>query len=204
MMIRSIRQLIRQALATCGVLVPVVLVAASGGPDPRAVEPKAVSEVRLTLERLPRYGVFDFLAFRLDRGEVTLEGYAYGPWLKSDAANAVKRLPGVNDVSDMVEILPASQTDDRIRWITFLQIYTDNALERYAPWGASGARFDAFQYGGAAGMQPFGYPVHIIVRGGRMTLVGRVDNAADKAIVELRAREVPGVFAVDNQLATSR
>lgn len=52
-------------------------------------------------------------------------------------------------------------------------------------------------------MQPFGYPIHIIVRGGRTTLVGVVDNPADKQIAGMRAREVPGVFAVDNQLQTS-
>ena len=146
MTIRSSRQLIRYALAISGVLVTMAVVAVSAGPGSKAVEPKATSEVRLTLERLPRYGVFDFLAFRFARGAVTLEGYAYGPWLKSDAIDAVKRLPGVDDVSDMVEILLASRTDDRIRWITFLQIYTDRALERYAPWGANGARFDTFQY----------------------------------------------------------
>lgn len=204
MMIRNARQLIRRPLAMAGVLVPMAVVAASAGPGSKVVEPKATADVRLTLERLPRYGVFDFLAFRFDRGAVTLEGYAYGPWLKSDAIDAVKRLPGVDDVSDRVEILLASQTDDRIRWITFLQIYTDNALERYAPWGANGARFDTFQYGGAPGMQPVGYPIHIIFKGGRTTLVGAVDNSADKQIAGMRAREVPGVFAVDNQLVTSR
>jgi hypothetical protein len=182
----------------------VAAAAASPVPGAKTVEPGATAAVRVALERLPRYGVFDFLAFRLDRGAVTLEGYAYGPWLKSDAADTLKGLPGVAEVADTVEILPASQSDDRIRWITFFNIYTDTALERYAPWGATGARFDAFQYGGAPGMQPLGYPIHIIVRGGRTTLVGAVDNAADKQIAGIRAREVPGVFAVENQLTTAR
>ena len=180
------------------------VVAASPARGVKMVEPGAAAAVRVALEGLPRYGVFDFLAFRLDRGAVTLEGYAYRPSLTSDAADTMKRLPGVVEVADTVEILPASPGDDRVRWITFFNIYTDTTLERYAPWGATGARFDAFQYGGAPGMQPLGYPIHIVVRGGRTTLVGTVDNAGDKQIAGIRAREVPGVFAVDNQLATAR
>ena len=51
-------------------------------------------------------------------------------------------------------------------------------------------------------MQPLGtYPIHIIVRNGHTTLHGTVDTEMDKRMAELRAREVGGVFSVDNQLA---
>ena len=33
--------------------------------------------VRRMLERLPYYGVFDFIVFRIDRGTVYLAGYSY-------------------------------------------------------------------------------------------------------------------------------
>lgn len=167
-------------------------------------EPETRSAVRLALERLPRYGVFDSLGFRLEGGAVTLEGYAYGPWLGRDATAAVERLPGVAEVANGVETLPVSKADDRIRWMTFYQIYTDDGLARYAPGGAVGARFDAFQFGGFPGTQPAGYSIHIIVNRARTTLVGVVDNAADRQIAEVRAREVPGVFAVDNRLVVAR
>jgi osmotically-inducible protein OsmY len=50
-------------------------------------------------------------------------------------------------------------------------------------------------------MQPLGsYPIHIIVKNGRTTLLGVVDNKGDKQIAEVRAREVSGVFAVENEL----
>jgi osmotically-inducible protein OsmY len=50
-------------------------------------------------------------------------------------------------------------------------------------------------------MQPFGtYPIHIIVRNGRTTLVGIIDNEADKTLAGVRAREVPQVFNVENDL----
>ena len=55
------------------------------------------------------------------------------------------------------------------------------------------------------GMQPVGpYATHIIVKNGRTMLLGVVDNAADRQIAEVRAREVPGVFEVENSLIVTR
>ena len=169
-------------------------------------EKETTFEVRRALERLPYYGVFDFLAFSVDRGTVTLMGYAYRGTLKSEVERAVKRIPGIDEVANKIEILPASQNDDRIRWATFYNIYTDDFLSRYAPGGAIGARYAALHsFGHFPGMQPFGtYPIHIIVKNGRMTLLGVVDNDADKTIVGVRAREVTGVFRVDNELVVRK
>ena len=161
--------------------------------------------VRRALERLPYYGVFDFLAFGADRGTVTLVGSAYRASLKSDAEQAVKRIPGVDEVANKIEVLPASQNDDRIRWAAFYNIYSDDFLSRYAPGGAMSARYEALQFARFPGMQPFGtYPIHIIVKNGRMTLMGVVDNDADKQLAGVRAREVTGVFGVENELVVSK
>ena len=55
------------------------------------------------------------------------------------------------------------------------------------------------------GMQPVGrYPIHIVVKGGRTMLLGVVDSAADRQIAEVRAREVSGVFEVENDLVAGR
>jgi hyperosmotically inducible periplasmic protein len=157
--------------------------------------------VRNALERLPYYGVFDFMAFGVDRGTVTLTGYAYRGSLRSAAENATKRASGVDEVANKLEVLPASPYDDRIRWATFYKIYTDSFLSRYAPGGAPGALREAFEARSFPGLQPFGtYPIHIIVKSGRTTLVGVVDNRADRQIAEMRAREVSGVFEVINEL----
>ena len=54
-------------------------------------------------------------------------------------------------------------------------------------------------------MQPVGvYPIHIIVKNGRTMLLGVVDNPADGQLAELRAREVTGVFDVENGLSVAR
>jgi hyperosmotically inducible periplasmic protein len=162
-------------------------------------------QVQRALQRLPYYGVFDFLAFGIDRGVVTLSGYAYRGTLKSDATTAVKRVAGVEEVGDKIELLPASQGDDRIRWATFYNIYTDDFLSRYAPGGAMSARYEALSSGRFPNMQPFGtYPIHIVVKNGRTTLFGVVDNEADKTVAGLRAREVTGVFGVENELVVKK
>ena len=48
------------------------------------------------------------------------------------------------------------------------------------------------------------YPIHIIVKNGRITLLGVVDNETDKTLAGMRAREVEGAFAVDNQLVVRK
>ena len=55
------------------------------------------------------------------------------------------------------------------------------------------------------GMQPVSrYPIHIVVKNSRTMLLGVVDSAADRQIAEFRAREVSGVFEVENGLVAAR
>jgi len=157
--------------------------------------------IERALHRLPYYGVFDFLSYGVERGTATLAGYVYRGNLRTDASREVKKVSGVDEVANKIEILPASQEDDRIRWATFSNIYTDEFLSRYAPGGVMGARREVLSAAQYPGMQPFGtYPIHIIVKNGRTTLVGVVDNESDKILAGVRAREVPLVFGVENQL----
>jgi hyperosmotically inducible periplasmic protein len=186
-------------------LLAAVVVAAAATPRAQSVASRQTTErVRSTLAELPHYGVFDFVAFGFDRGTVTLEGYAYNGSLKSDAAKALKQVGGVDEVGNKIEILPASQNDDRIRWSTFYKIYTDDFLSRYAPGGPMTARYEALQFRRFPGLQPYGtYPIHIVVKHGRTTLLGVVDNEADKMLAGVRAREITGVFAVENELVVN-
>src|SRR5689334_10307560 len=96
---------------------------------------ETVRLVRRKLERLPYYGVFDYMVFRVNEGMVGLAGYAFQGSLKKDAEMAAKQAPGVSEVLNKIEVLPASIEDDRIRWATYYRIYTDDFLSRYAPGG---------------------------------------------------------------------
>jgi len=166
---------------------------------------ETVRSVRKMLERLPYYGVFDFVVFSVDRGTVTLAGYAYEGNLKAAAEMAAKRAADVDEVANKIEVLPVSQQDDRIRWATFYRLYTDDFLSRYAPGGVHEVLRELRDERHFPGMQPVGiYPIHVIVKNGRTMLLGVVDSAADRQVAELRAREVTGVFEVDNSLSVAR
>lgn len=182
---------------------------ASDGPTAR--DSATIEAIREALLRLPYYGVFDFLAFTYEKGFVALSGYDYRGGLKADAERAVRRVPGVKEVGNKIEILPVSHNDDELRWRAFYAIYNDPFLSRYAPGGGLlwGHRHPVrpgmwTRFGSGSlfpGMQPIGdYPISIIVKGGRITLLGLVDSEADKTVAGFRVREVPGSLEVNNQL----
>jgi len=161
--------------------------------------------VQRALQRLPRYGVFDFLAFTVDQGIVTLMGYAYRPELKEEAAAALNGVSGVEEVANTIEILPSTPDDDRIRWQTFYNIYTDNFLSRYAPGGPMRAQSEAISASRFPGREPTGnYPIHIIVKNRRTILLGPVNSEADKTMAGVKARDVSGVFGVQNDLIVTK
>jgi hyperosmotically inducible periplasmic protein len=144
-------------------------------------ETEIAKEVRHQLVTLPYYGVFDDLAFRVDGATVTLLGAVTRPTLKSDAESSVKRIKGVANVVNNIEVLPLSPMDDRIRIATYRAIYGDAAL--------------ADRYGYRAVPS-----IHILVKNGNVVLEGLVANAMDKNIAGIRANGVSGVFSVANDL----
>jgi hyperosmotically inducible protein len=129
---------------------------------------------------LPYYGVFDSIGFKVEGYNVTLVGQVVRPTIKSDAENAVKHIEGVEKVDNKIEVLPPSPSDDRLRLVHYRTIYGYPALEKYA-----------------LGVQK---PIRIIVNNGHVTLEGVVDNATDKNLAELRAKGVPGIFSVTDNL----
>jgi osmotically-inducible protein OsmY len=191
---------------TIAAVVGGVLIAGVGSSAQSTGTRETTRSVQRALERLPYYGVFDFMAFNVDRGVVTLTGYAYHGSLKHAAEAVTKRTSGVDEVANRVELLPPSQNDDRIRWATFYRIYTDAFLSRYAPGGPDQIRREIYDSRRFPGMlQPLGaYAIHIVVRNGHTTLFGIVDNEGDKQIAEVRAREVTGVFSVENELVVPK
>ena len=189
----------------CLVLLGTSRAPATAGAQSATSEEETVRSVRRMLEQLPYYGVFDYVVFRVTGGTVALAGYSFEGRLKAAAEMAVKRATGVVEVANKIEVLPASQNDDRIRWATFYRIYTDDFLSRYAPGGAFGVSQELRDERQFPGMQPIGrYPIHIVVKHGRTMLLGVVDSAADRQIAEVRAREVSGVFEVENALVAAR
>jgi len=149
----------------------------AGSPD----EAEIAKNVRHELLMLPYYGIFDDLAFNVEGGTVTLMGAVVRPTLKGDAGRVVKRIAGVTNVVNDIEVLPVSPNDDRIRRAEYRAIYGDPSI--------------SIRYGYRALPS-----IHIIVKNGNVTLEGVVANQGDKNLIGIRANGVPNVFAVTNNL----
>jgi hyperosmotically inducible protein len=151
-------------------------------PSQRAAHADQVisQEVRHQLLLLPWYSVFDNLEYSVNNGVVTLQGQVVLDTIKGDAEKYVKSVEGVTKVINNIEILPASPDDDRIRRAEYRAIFSEPQLEKYS--------FGSVQL------------LHIIVKGGHVTLVGSVLNQGDKNLANIRANGVSGVFSVTNNL----
>lgn len=138
-------------------------------------------KVRHELVMLPFYGVFDNLSYRIEGTDtVVLAGQVTRPTLKSSAEAVVRKIEGVKDVVNDIEVLPLSPMDDSIRLATYRAIFFRPGFERYAVQAVS--------------------PIRIIVKNGNITLEGAVGNQVDKSVAAMAARSVPFVFSVTDNL----
>ena|SRR5262245_33200709 len=161
-----------------------ILVEVQGAHEAQAQQthPQIVKEVRHELVTLPYYGVFDWLQYEVQNdATVVLRGQVVRPTTKSDAEGRVKDIDGVRRVVNQIEVLPLSPNDDRLRRSLYRAIYNFNSpLFRYATQSVP--------------------PIHLIVDRGHATLKGVVANRSDAQLAYVRARGVPGLFSVKNEL----
>ncbi len=191
------------AAAFCCALVPSV--SAQNAPATWSSDDtiRIVNTVQKKLVSLTNYAVFDDLYFTVKGKTIVLGGYASRPILKSDAANALKGIAGVESVDNQIEVLPNSPMDDRIRVAVYNAIYT-GPLSRYnANAGRAGSRGSsvARMAGGITNDPPLGFhAIHIIVKNGNVILKGAVLSAGDSNLAQIKANSVPGVFSVTNEI----
>lgn len=149
------------------------------------LQDRITREVRHELVMLPQLTIFDNLQYKVEGNKVTLLGQVRNAILKDAAQSVVKKIEGVEQVDNQIEVLPTSGNDDRIRTAVAHALFAqDSPLFRYS-----------------MGALP---PIHIIVKGGHVTLEGVVDNKSDKDLAYIRANGVPGVFSVENHLVVQK
>lgn len=163
-------------LAAAALLSPLAQAAVNNQPKLGSLE----NDIRHELVMLPWFGVFDNLAFQVQGNHVILTGQVTRPTLRSDAEAVVRRIEGIERVTNNIEVLPLSPNDDRLRMAAYYSIYGYGPLNRYA-----------------MGSQP---PIRIIVKNGNITLQGVVANQMDANLAYMRARGVSGAFSVTNEL----
>jgi len=140
--------------------------------------------IRNAIVMAPHYGVFDNLAFKLDGNDVTLLGQVMLPITKDEISRRVAKLASVGKITNSIEVLPLSNSDDAIRLRIYRSLFGKSALYSYS-------------------LSP-NPSIHIIVKDGRVTLEGVVSNEMDSRLAYNAARNINGVFSVTNNLTTEK
>ena len=178
---RMVRALLGMALLALVVSIAGPSRASAGTATSPAVS-NISGDVHHQLAMLPWYGVFDNLEYQVNGTEVTLTGQLISQHAvtKDDAEKSVKSIAGVTRVINNIEVLPPSPFDDQIRREEYRAVFSKGDLGGYS-----------------MGAIP---QLHIIVKGGHVTLTGTVMNQMDKNMAGIVANTVPGVFSVTNNL----
>ena len=131
--------------------------------------------------RYTHFTIFDSISADVEDGVVTLTGRVTMPYKKRDIERRVREVSGIREVHNRIEVLPASQLDDRLRYDIARAIYGHPMFEPYAMMANP--------------------PIHVIVERGRVTLEGVVNSEVERAL----ARSIAGsflAFDVRNELKT--
>jgi len=160
-------------------LVVLALTAPAFAQDPSSLQ--IFRNVQRQVLTYSHFTVFDSVNARIKDGVVTLTGKVLMPFKKDDLGERVAKVRGVKAVNNLLEILPASKSDDELRRGIADAIYSNASLSRYG-----------------AQVNP---PIHIIVERGRVTLEGVVNNNVDRQLAYSIASMFQA-FSVKNELRT--
>jgi hyperosmotically inducible periplasmic protein len=132
------------------------------------------------IQVLPFYSVFDNIEFHLEGNRVTLTGQVLRTTLKASAEAAVKDIEGVETVSNQIEVLPFSESDDGLRGDLYRVLFENDILKRYAVETVPS--------------------IHIIVKNGNVVLEGSVQSDSDKKLAGTLAASVSNSKSLQNHL----
>ena len=139
------------------------------------------NDVAKSVNRYAHFTIFDDVNAKVVDGVVTLTGKVTMPYKRDDIMKRVAEVDGVREVRDNIEVLPVSQSDDRLRYRIARAIYSNPNFWNYA-----------------IGPNP---SIHIIVEHGHVTLTGVVNNNIDRMLARSLVNQF-GVMSVKNDLKT--
>jgi len=139
------------------------------------------NDVASAVTRYARFTIFDDVAANVHDGVVTLTGKVTMPFKRDDIESRVRKIDGVREVKDLIDVLPVSSFDDELRLRIARSIYGHPGFWNYAIMA-----------------NPH---IHIIVEHSRVTLSGVVASDVDRALARSLATEF-GALSVTNNLKT--
>jgi len=129
------------------------------------------------------FTVYDDFQGRVRNGIVYIGGAVTEPKKLNDIVERIAKIKGVQAIDNKVTVLPANQSDDRLRVMIANAIYQLPEFERYSM------------------ADP---PVHIIVDKGRVTLIGILRADIEKRKALEAARFVEGSLSVDDKIQLAK
>jgi osmotically-inducible protein OsmY len=139
---------------------------------------KTFEKVRHELAMMPYISEFDFISFTMVGDDVILTGWTVRITNRSTAYNLVKNIEAVDKITNNIEVLPMGSFDMQIR--AGARAALQRHLSRYF-WGS-------------------GSDIKIVVKHGKIILLGRVASRADVDIAGIQCNSVPNAFHVFNLL----
>jgi hyperosmotically inducible protein len=127
------------------------------------------------------FTLFDDISTRVENGDVLLVGKVTMPFKKAEIEKRIARIEGVQRIRNEIQVLPASVSDDQLRYRVARAIYGNPSFWNYA-----------------ARAHP---PIHIVVEHGRVTLTGVVNSNVERALARSLATGL-GELSVTNELRT--
>ncbi len=142
---------------------------------------RILDDVTATVNACPHFTIFDHVSVSVDQGVVTLAGKVTMGYKVGELQKRVGAIPGVKQVVDALEVLPASTMDDELRQQIARAIYGNANFWSYA-----------------AMRNP---PIHILVDRSRVTLTGLVRSEVDRRLAQALATQF-NALSVTNDLRT--
>lgn len=154
---------------------------AAGGPQTHLPLPDATvaKNVQQQLMKYGNYSMFDEVTFQIHAGQITLSGSVTEPFKKTDMEKIAAKVPGVEGVTDNIQVLPFSDADNTLRRKIATAFRNDPSLSRYE-----------------LAANP---SIHIVVDQGQATLIGTVQTQNDKNDAAVLS-QYAGSAAVTNNL----
>ena len=135
-------------------------------------------KVRHELAMMPYLSVYDFISFTMVGSDVILTGWTVRDTNRGEAYNRVKLIEGVDKIVNNIEVLPLGSADNQIR--AGARVRLQKWLPRYF-WSN-------------------GSDIKILVKNGKILLLGTVATQEDSDIAKIQCNTVPLSFGVYNLL----
>ena len=151
---------------------------------PRAEsDDKLAAQVVDTIRHYALFTLYDDFQGRVKNGIVYIGGAVTEPKKLTDIVERIAKVKGVQAIDNKVTVLPANQSDDRLRVQIASAIYNLQEFERYSM------------------ADP---PIHVIVKNGRVTLIGIVRADIEKFKALEAARFVEGILSVEDRIQLAK